>query len=267
MVELCPIVKLDAKQTFEVFRVLPIKLVVVRLQDLVSKRTYKFNKTYHDVVSVGGLHHFLGFHGHILLSLIMRDEIIANFDPSKYANAIESLIPDSCTTIDGETYEGEYSLSGNEIERIQRDNSELIRLCPYCRFVGLTKGCTENQIEHHAKLLKSLGMKDFILHVGDYFRHGDPNMIRKARSSAYRIRKHAKRLMLYGMGSQERLVEFSFADIYISFNHFVTARNGMKFVGTKKMKYACSYDPKIVIDNFIQMYRNVESLREQFKLH
>ncbi len=266
MVTLSPIVKLSDKETFDVFRVVPVKLIVVRLQDLVSKNTYEFNKTYYDVISAGGLHSFLGFNGLILLSMVMRDEIIAHFKPSRYATAINSLIPDSFTTIDGETYEGEYSLSSREIERIHAENRELVKLCPKFQPLGLVKGCTKNQIEYHVRLCKSLRIEDFVFHVGDFFRHGDPNMIRKARSFSSRIRKHANCLVLYGMGTQERLLEFSFADIYVSFNHFVTAKNGMKFVGTKKVKYIGSYRSQIMIDNFIQMHKNVESLKEQARL-
>lgn len=106
MVSLSPIVRLDFRDTFEVFRAFPVGLVVVRLQDVVSKNTYKFNKTYYDVISAGGLHDFLDFRGHILLSLIMRDELIANFGPENYAEVLNSLTPDYFTTVDGETYEG-----------------------------------------------------------------------------------------------------------------------------------------------------------------
>ena len=266
MVILSPIIKLDSRETFDVLRVLPIELAVVRLQDLVLKRTFKFNKTYSDIVSVGGLHKFLGFSGKILLSLIMKDEIIANFNPKKYATAINCLRPNSYTTIDGETYEGEYSLSMKEIERIHAENEELVALCSKYQPIGLVKGCSEKQIDFHINLLRSLGIKDFILHVGDFFRHGDPNMIRRAKIYSCKIRKHARCFILYGMGSQERLLEFSFADIYVSFNHFVTAQNGMKFVGTRKVKYSGGYDPKIITNNFVEMYKNVKLLRKQTKL-
>ena len=266
MVILSPIVKLDAKETFDVLRVVPVRLAVVRLQDLVLKSSFKFKKTFRGVVSAGGLHNFLGFSGQIFLSLIMRDEIVARYKPERYAVAINCLAPDSYTTIDGETYEGEYTLSWNEINRIHSQNKQLVALCPRYKPIGLVKGCTEKQIEFHIGLLKSLGISDFVFHVGDFFRHGDPNMIRKARRFSSKIRKHAKRLILYGMGSQKRLLEFSFADVYVSFNHFVTARNGMKFVGTKKIKYTGGYDSTIITNNFMEMYKNVESLNKQTKL-
>lgn len=266
MVILSPVIRLDVKETFGVLRAVPVELLVVRLQDLISKKTFNFNKTYKDVISAGGLHNYLDFHGHIILSLVMRDEIISNLGPEKYAIAINSLFPDSFTTIDGETYEGEYWLSLKEIERIHTENRDLVKLCPKCQPLGLVKGCTITQIEHHIELLKSLGIEDFVFHVGDYLRHGNPDMILKARRFSHRIRKHARRLILYGMGSQERLIEFSFADIYVTFNHFVTAKNGMKFVGTKKVKYIGSFNPQIVVNNFVQMYKNVESLKEQLRL-
>lgn len=61
MVLLSPIVKLDAKETFGVLGVVPIELVTVRLQDVVSKRTFELSKTYDNIVSAGGLHDFLNF--------------------------------------------------------------------------------------------------------------------------------------------------------------------------------------------------------------
>jgi len=267
MVILIPIVKLDNRNTFGVIDAVPVEFVAVRLQDLVSERTFEFNKTFHDIVSAGGLHDFLGFSGSIILSLIMKDEIIANFRLEKYAFGINSLMPDYYTTTDGETYDGEYSLSLKEIHRIHKENTKLVRICPNCSPIGLVKGCTENQIELHIKLLKSLGITDFAFHVGDFFRHGRIDMIHKARSFSHQIRRHTKFLILYGMGSQRRLVEFSFADAYVTFNHFVTAMNGMKFAGTKKVKYTGGYDPAIIISNFVEMYKNVSSLNKQTKLY
>jgi len=266
MVTLSPVVKLDDKNTFEVIRVVPIELATVRLQDAILKSTFRFKKTFNEIISVGGLHNFLNFQGKILLSFVMRDEIIAKFNPNKYAAVIKSLNPDLYTTIDGETYEGEFSLSLKEIGRIHKQNKELLALCPDYHPVGLVKGCSMKQIDYHIMLLKSLGIVDFIFHTGDFFRHGNPEMISRARNYLIRIRKHARHLYLYGMGSQKRLLEFSFADVYISFKHFVTARNGYRFVGTKTMKYKGSFVPQIVTDNFIEMYKNVKDLDKQVKL-
>lgn len=266
MVILAPIVKLSDKSTFDVFRVCSLPLVVVRLQDLVSKRKFKFNTLYSDIVSRGGLHEYLGFDGEILLSLIMKDEMLSHLKPIQYAEAINSLLPDSSTTVDGETYEGEYSLSVSELRRVNKENEELSKLSPKCTLYGLVKGCTQHQIEEHIGHLKALGIEDLVFHVGDYFRNGDPNLIMRARDYASMIRRYARRLILYGMGSQKRLLQFSFADIYATFNHFVTAKNGMQYLGTKKVKYRGSYRPEIVTNNFLQMNKNVKLLERQSRL-
>jgi hypothetical protein len=266
MVILAPIVKVTDKTTYGVFKTVSLPLIVVRLQDLVSKTTYKFNKTYYDIVSQGGLHNYLEFNGEIMLSLIMKDKILSQFNSGRYAEVINSLSPDSSTTVDGETYEGEYLCSLGELKRIQKENEQLLKLCPKCAFYGLVKGCSPNQIEKHILQLKALGVDDLIFHIGDYFRNGDPSLIMRARNYAIIIRRHARRLILYGMGSQRRMLQFSFADVYVTFNHFVTAKNGMRYAGTKKVKYIGSYRPEIVISNFLQMLRNMKLLEEQTKL-
>jgi hypothetical protein len=266
MVILSPIIRLDDHETFGVLNLVPVKLVTVRLQDLISKRTFRFNKTYRDIVSTGGLHAFLDFQGEILLSLIMRDKLIANLQPKSYVTAINALKPDLFTTLDGETYEGEFFDSSKEIERINVQNQILLRFCANCKPIGLVKGCSEKQIDAHVGFLKSVGIEDFVFHVGDFFRNGDITMIRKSRSYCCRIRKEARRLFLYGMGAQKRLIEFSFADVYITFNHFVTAINGMKFSGTKKLKYHGKYTPKRMVDNFVEMHKNLNSINNQTKI-
>jgi hypothetical protein len=267
MVELSPIIRLDTKDTFDVLTALPLDMVVVRFQDLISKRTFQFNKTYFKIISSGGLHSFLNYRGKILLSTVMRDQMVANLKPKHYAEGINSLLPDAYTTLDGETYDGEITLSAKEIERIHRENQDLIALTPKSKPIGLVKGCTRYQIEYHTKMLKTLGIQDFVFHISEFFRKGSPDMIKKAKGFCLIIRKHARTLILYGFGSQKRLLEFSFTDRYVTFNHFVTAKNGMKFVGTKKTKYNCPLNSQIITENFVQMYNNVKSLKLQTHLY
>ena len=91
-------------------------------------------------------------------------------------------------------------------------------------------------------------------------------MINKAKNLAFKIRPHARYLLLYGMGSQNNLLEFSFADAYITNTHLVTALNGKKFVGTKKVRYSEKYDINIVKENLIEIFNNVQKIKEQKKL-
>jgi hypothetical protein len=206
MVLLSPIIRLDTKESFSVIEAVPLDLVVVRLQDLISKSNFKFTELFNQIVACGGLHKFLSFDGKILLSLIMRDEIIANFGPVRYAEAINSLCPDLFTTVDGETYEGEVWLSAKELKRINSENQQLLALVSGSKPVGLVKGCTPSQIENHAKLLVAEGMGELIFHVGDFFRLRDLMMIKRARMYSLIIRKYAKSLILYGLGSPKRIL-------------------------------------------------------------
>jgi len=266
MVILSPIIRLDNPETFEVLNVLPVELLTVRLQDLISKSTFKFNNTYKDIISAGGLHNFLNFKGEILLSLIMRDEIIFNLQINDYVEAINSLRPDFFTTLDGETYEGEFYISWKELDRVNEENRTILDLCQQSKPIGLVKGCSEKQIDYYVEKLKSSGIEDFIFHSGDFFRNGDSRMIRKARSYCYRIRKQARTLFLYGMGSQRRLIDFSFADVYITFKHFVSAINRIRFIGTKQVRCNGRDVPQILKKNFIEMHKNLKAIETQTKL-
>jgi len=266
MVTLIPVVNVNDRSTSDVWNIIPTSFIVVRLQDLVSDKTFKFNKTFCEIKPVGGIHPFLNFHGKIILSLIMKDKIISNFNSVLYAYVINTLKPDFYTTVDGETYEGEESVSLKEINRCFNETKNLIPLCPGIMPIGQVKGCNDKQIVYHINLLKSLGIDKFVFHTSDFFRQGDPNMILRARAYASTIRKHVKYLILYGMGSQKRLLEFSFADAYATFNHFVTARNGMKYVGVNKIRYSESYKPEIVKQNLREMYNNLKRLDSQKKL-
>jgi len=266
MVILSPIIRLDNPETFEVLKAIPVKLVSVRLQDLISKNTFKFNKTYEDILSSGGLHSYLNFEGEILLSLIMKDEMIFNLRMNDYVESINLLKPDFFTTLDGETYEGEFYVSWKEIDRINKENQKLLELCQQSKPIGLVKGCSEKQIDYHVEKLKSSGIENFIFHNGDFFRYGDSRMIRKARSYCYRIRKEARTLFLYGMGSQRRLIDFSFADVYITFKHFVSAINRIRFIGTKQVRCNGRDVPQILKKNFIEMHKNLKAIETQTKL-
>ena len=245
---------------------LDIDLIVVRLQDLISKRTYKFNETYNQIIEMQGLHNFLNFKGEILLSLIMKDRIIPNLNPERYSEAIHLLKPNSFTTVDGETYESDFDCARAELERITRENDELLKLAPEFKPVGLVKGCSEKTIENHAKQLKTKGIDELIFHVSDFSRHGKPVMIKRARLYSRKIRPHAKNLMLYGLGSPNLFNQFCFADRYVTLTHYVTAMKGKKFTGCKTMKYSGGCNEEIITKNFDNIHNIIKSMEHQKKL-
>lgn len=261
MVKLSPVIRLDSKETFGVLKAFPLDLIVVRFQDLISKTTYEFNETFNQIAASGGLHKFLSFNGQILLSMIMRDRLIANVKPINYATAINSLHPDSFTTTDGETYDREFLVAPQELLRIQKYNEELLSLVKGIKPFGLVKGCSETQVTNQVRLLKSYGIDDFIFHIADFFRERDPDMIRRGRTLSLVIRKQTDKLTLYGPGSQRRLQEYSFADRLVTYTHFVAALKGWKFLGTKQTKYTGGYNEQIVTHNFLQLYKKCRKFK------
>jgi len=266
MVELAPITEINKKRMIGVAKSIPTKFVVVRLLDLISPITLEPKKVFYDIQRAGGIHNYLNYPGIIILTLIVRDDMISKLTPPDYAFIIDNIKPNFYTTPDCETYEGEETTSIEEIKKSLFFTSELMKLCKFSSPIGHVKGCNEWMVEEHLKILKMLGIKDFIFHTGDFFRSGNSNMINKARNLAFKIRPHARYLFLYGMGSQSHLLSFSFADAYITNTHLVTALHGKKFIGTKKIRYSGGYNIKIVKDNLLEIYSNLQKMNKQKKL-
>jgi len=278
MTELFPILKLNQPSLLSVHRGLPIKTVVVRLQDLISS-TYKFNSVLSKIKKAGGIHNYLGFHGKVILSLIMRDDILPHFTAEKYSLAINLLKPNFYTTPDCETYEGEIiklpdgrifygnvEKSFNQILKVLSITKKLISLCPNSMPLGQVKGCNNEQLKFHMVQLNSLGIYDFVFHVGDFFRHGNPTFIQKAKVYSTFIKRRSRSLMLYGMGSQKKLNEYSFGDAYASMNYFIKARRGQEYTGTKLRRANGRYSPVLARKNLIQMLKNIDKVKHQTKL-
>lgn len=266
MVKLYPIVKLNEPSLLKVWQGQGYDIIVVRVQDIVSLRTGKPNSTFYKIKECGGVHDFLGFDGKIILSLIMKDDLIAKFDEYKYADIINTLKPDFYTTVDAETYDQEFNLSKNEVKRCSIETARLKNLCPNSSPIGQVKGSCKKHLYSHIQLLKSIGIKDFVFHVGDFFRNGSPSMISKAKDYALFIKKNTDSLILYGMGCQKKLLEFCFADAYVTFNHFVKAVNGKKYSGTCEYNYGGGYKPEIVKANLDEIAKNIKNMQFQKKL-
>lgn len=266
MVDLIPITKVDERKMVDISMSIPTQCVVVRLLDLISSKTLNLNETFFKIKKAGGIHNYLGCDKEIILSLIVKDDMISRLTYQDYAYIIKNIKPSSFTTPDCETYDNETEVSIEEIKKSLLQTKPIIELCPECKPIGHVKGCDEFLVSKHVELLKSLGVKDFVFHIGDFARHADSNMINKAKNLAFKIRPHADRLFLYGMGSQNNLIGFSFADYYVTNNHFVTARYGMKFLGTKKVKYQGKYNLEIVRSNLFEMYKNIRNMCKQQKL-
>ena len=266
MLYLAQITKPNRKKMIDISKSINPPFLVITLMDLISYRTLHLNKTFDKIVKAGGIHNFLKYKGKIILSLIIKDDMLLKLNYYDYAYIINHIKPDFYTTPDCETYDNEHITSIREIKKSLIFTKRLIELCPNSTPIGHVKGCDEWMVENHTKILKEgLGIQNFIFHVGDFLRHGDPNMITKARNLAFKIRKHAKNLLLYGMGAQNNLIRFSFADVYITDTHFVNAIHRKKFIGTKKIRSNKEYIA-LTKSNLIEIYNNIIALENQTKL-
>jgi len=261
-----PIVDLTYKGSIRVWKKKETPVVVVRLMDLALRNSCKPNKKFYEIVEAGGLHAYLDYDGIIILSTIMPDDQIKKFNPRKYARFINSLLPNYYLSVDGWTYDKKVKISEDELLRTYNETKELIALCPHAKPLGLVKGCADSQIDAHSSWLASLGIKDFVLHAGDFRRNGVKYYMQMAQHFARIIRKKSRLLFLYGFGSQKQLISHSFADGYISNNHFVTADNGMVYDGVNKRKYTRGTFEENMEKNYLQMHKNMLLIKYQTKL-
>jgi len=261
-----PVVRLDYRKTLSIALAVNAPVIVVRVQDVISKRTGKPNYIFKKIVACGGVHNFLNYRGFIILSLIMKDGLIRKFSEEEYAEIINGLRPNAYTTVDGETYDKKERKSARELLRLSKQTKELLKLCPNIKPIGNVKGCNEMQIKLHVEFLRKLGINTFIFHVGDFFRNGDENMIQKARHFCSLIKNENNKLFLYGFGAQKRLFDFSFADGYITYGHVVNAKNRKCFAGKRKRTFNNLTFEEAAIKNLKQMLLNLKDTHKQLKL-
>jgi len=219
-----PLVRLDCENSRKLARALDSPIIFIPLYDLITDTTAEPNELFEKIKFCGGIHKFLDYHGIIILSLIMRDDLIWKSCPEKYAEIINGIKPNTYTSVDGGTYYKEDLKSWKEVIRLSKETKKLIELCPDIKPIGQVKGCNSIQIKLHLEYLKKLGINIFMFHVGDFFRNGDESMIQQAKYFCSLIKDENNTLFLYGLGSPRRMLEFSFADFFITYTHFVTAR-------------------------------------------
>ncbi len=266
MVNIIPITKANDTGASRIALAVSSDFIVVRLIDFISLKTLQPNSAFTKIVRAGGLRSYYKEKRPFILSLIAPDHICAKFLPYDYAYFIKNLKADYFTTPDCETYDHEGSTSIREIKKALILTEHLITLCKESKPIGQVKGCNESLVKEHAKVLSLLGIEYMLFHTGDFLRNGDQNMILKARNLAVCIRPYAKRLFLYGMGSQNNILTFSFADYYVTNTYFIAARNGKRFVGIKKYQYHGGYSLDVVRSNLTQLLTNIMSSREQKQL-
>ena len=262
-----PLVRLDCKNSIELAKAINSPIIVIPIYDLISNITAEPNALFNRIKTSGGIHNYLDYHGFVILTLIMKDALIKKFDDAgKYAYIINGIKPNAYSTVDGKTYNKKDLESLNEILRLSDQTKELLKLCPDIKPIGHIKGCNPIQIKLHLEYLKKLGINIFIFHVGDFFRNGDEKMIQQAKYFCSLIKDQNNTLFLYGLGAPRRMLEFSFADYFITYSHFVNARNGVIFHGIKRTKFHGMSVYDAALHNFKEFLEHLKNLNYQTKL-
>ena len=261
------LVRLSCENSIKLAKAINSPIIVIPVYDLISDATATPNSLFKRIKKLGGFHSALDYNGIVILSFIMRDDLIEKFKlPEQYAEIINGLKPDFYFTPDGLTYEKQDNKSFFEIIRILLLTAQLIKLCPNITPIGLVKGANETQIKAHRDSLKKLGINKFVFHTGDFFRNGSPDMIQRAKYYCSIIKRDGNPLMLYGFGSPKLMLEFSFVDYFITYTHFVNAKHRKSFVGTEKEKYSNKPVYELALHNFKELSNHLKKLRYQTKL-
>lgn len=267
MTEISPLMRLSCKKSIKLAEAINSPLIVIPIYEFICDIAAKPNKLFKKIKKRGGIHKYLNYTGIIILSSIMKDELIKKFDSSeKYSEIINGLLPNYYFTPDGLTYEKRENESLLEIIRLSSLTPKIIDLCPNSRPIGLVKGCNRLQILAHRNFLQTLGIVTFAFHTGDFFREGDNNMIKRAKYYCSLIKEKDNFLMLYGFGSPNRMLEFSFSDMFITYTHFVNAKHKKIFVEKKKRKFAKGPVYRAALYNFKELQRYLRDSQCQTKL-
>ncbi len=266
VISITPLARLSCENSIKLALAINSPVMVIPIYDFISS-TGNLNQKFDEVVRCGGLHNFLKYPGIVILSSIMNDDLVKKFGSyQEYANLINGLKPDFYFTPDGETYERRDEKSLLEIRRLSLLTKELIKLCPHSKPIGLVKGSNRLQIIGYRNFLKELGINIFAFHVGDFFRNGSREMIRRARYYCSLIKEKENFLMLYGLGSPSMMLEFSFSDMFITYTHFVNAKHKKIFIEKKKIKFFRGSVYRAALHNFRQLLMYLNDLKCQTKL-
>ncbi len=262
-----PIVKLGERITYNPERHIDCPAVIVKAQHLISKDGRSVTKLFHQIRDEGSIHNHLDFGGDVILSSIMPDRAIAGLTDELYAEIIDVTGINSYITPDGETYLRETAHSAYEVFRVLNQTKELLKLCPKCTPIGLVKGCTLEQIQFHVARLRSLGIRRYCFHTGDFFRGSDSSIdICKKFVSA--IRSAVPELIVYGIGARRHINAFRFVDGFATQSHFVKAFYGYRYEGAswvRSQRRVITRD--LIMHNLCAISRFVDDLAYQQELN
>lgn len=260
---LLPVIKLTEPMTYKPWEFIPLKRVVIRGTDLFGSRGDTMKSIVAEIANSGSIQNWLGFDGEVVLSSIMPDIMLRGISKESYAYIINKLEFDYYFTPDGETYIGEEHLGRYEVGRILKETEFLLDECKGGKPIGLVKGSTEGQIKTDVKALVCLGIKDMVVHVGDFIRRGDEREIAAGMRAAKIARSQARELLIYGVGARQNIDYFGFGDSFITQSHFVNAFYRQKLNNGKWEFMKRKAERADVMNNLKEIYNEVIGLEKR----
>jgi hypothetical protein len=257
---LWPVVKLGEPLTYRPWEAIPVNVIVVKSTDLFNSRGGGARPIYYEILAQEGIHKYLGFNGKIILSSIMPDVTVKAVTKEIYADAVNKLGVDGYFTPDGETYLGEKHLGTYEVNRILQETEYLLKTCTKSKPIGLVKGYNSEQMRAHANALKALGICSMVFHAGDFSRGAEKDETKTGVRFGKDIRRIADTLYIYGVGSRKSLNFYSYADGYITQNHYVNAFYRQRLVDGKWRYSGKKADRNDIMQNLKRIHKEVVDL-------
>jgi hypothetical protein len=196
-------------------------MIIVRLVELIVRPNMLSE------VSGNGLHDYLGFDGRIVLSTIMPDELIDEFQPKDYLRFVRDLKPDATMVPDNYTYmDDPLYLSWSQTIRLVRNALSFLELD--IPAIGLIKGATPEQVGWSTKQLVDMGYETFALPARELSRSDLLDSILAPALLVFEEYKLNTELMIYGRSYPVRGLKKAG---YANHSWFLGAKGGTYFKG------------------------------------
>lgn len=236
----------------------------LRASEFITSNGKSFTPLFYQTAARGGFNTANDIDTPIVLSLIMDDARCSGLSPKMVSKLIKELKPAYCTTMDEATYLRDKSWSIHKLKQIRTKNRQVIKHHPEMKFIGVIKGSTVAQIRGHVSELQSLGIEQFIFHIGDYIAHGDKYELKCAKEFVQTICKLVPTLYLYGIGSKKMIQTFPYVDGIITLNHIIEPHNGTITDAQGRITHENGYNPtQKTLDYYICNLPSMNHVRDE----
>jgi len=236
----------------------------LRASEFISSDGESLTPLFYRISAKGGFNAANDIETPIVLSLIMDDARCSGLSARMVSKLIKGLKPAYCTTMDEATYLRDNGWSIYKLKQIRTQNRQLIKDHPEMKFIGIIKGSTVAQIREHVSELLTLGIEQFVFHIGDYISHGDEYELKCAKDFVLTIRKLVPSLYLYGIGARKMIQAFPYVDGIITLNHIIEPYNGTITDAQGRITRANRYSPtQKTLDYYISNFPSIDHVRDE----